>query len=40
MNNDKKDKTEFEKLLEESNLDINQILEDMILKNFMIYLNQ
>ena len=28
MNNDKKDKTEFEKLLEESNLDINQILED------------
>ena len=28
MNNDKKDKTEFEKLLEESDLDINQILRD------------
>ena len=28
MNNDQKDKTEFEKLLEESDLDINQILRD------------
>ena len=28
MINDEKDKTEFEKLLEESNLDINQILRD------------
>ena len=28
MNDDQKDKTEFEKLLEESDLDINQILRD------------